>query len=182
MGWNYLSISKLQRYYICILQVIELVFTHFDVEPHWGCKYDNLTVFDGASTSSPSLGTYCGNQIPDPVTTSGNTATILFMTDVVMGFTGFSIDFTDKDLPWTTTTSVETTTAPPGSKNLNIGPGYCLVLPGNKSTPEAMLTKLYDAIWRHLATMGWWNLHSKLVTHFNLRCARCMRLTIWIGS
>ena len=117
MPWNYLSISKLQRYYICILQVIELMFTYFDVEPHWGCQYDNLTVFDGASTSSPSLGTYCGNQIPDPVTTSGNTATMLFITDGVARYPGFSIDFTARDLSWTNITSVETTSAPLGSKN-----------------------------------------------------------------
>ena len=104
-------------HHICILQVIELVFTHFDVEPHWGCHYDNLTVFDGASTSSPSLGTYCGNDLPDPVTTSGNTATILFITDDVARYPGFSIDFTARDPSWTTTTIVETTTAPPGGKN-----------------------------------------------------------------
>ena len=36
---------------------------------------------------------------------------------------------------------------------VNIGSGNGLIPSGNKLLPEPMLTKFYDVIWHHLATM-----------------------------
>ena len=39
-------------------------------------------------------------------------------------------------------------------KAVIIGSGNGLVPPGNKPLPDPILTKFYDAIWHHYATMS----------------------------
>ena len=50
---------------------ITLTFESFDLEPSPDCSLDYVEVFDGAYSSvSPSLGKFCGNKIPSPVTST----------------------------------------------------------------------------------------------------------------
>ena len=41
--------------------------------------------------------------------------------------------------------------------DVNIGSGNNCVPSGNKPHPGPMLTKLFNAVWRHQATMSWFN-------------------------
>ena len=52
---------------------VKVEFILFDVESHTNCEYDRLLVFNGPSTQSTSLGTYCGSTIqPSFTSTSVN--------------------------------------------------------------------------------------------------------------
>ena len=76
------------------------------------CSFDGLEMFDGESTSEPSLGIYCGQDLPEPIYTTGRYATLRFKTDGSVGYSGFSADFTAMDeQPMSTSSSVETTPA-----------------------------------------------------------------------
>ncbi len=44
--------------------IINVSFINFDVEFNTSCAYDKLTVYDGLTTSSPLLGTFCGTNLP----------------------------------------------------------------------------------------------------------------------
>ncbi len=43
---------------------------------------------------SPILGQYCGNTIPDPVESSGNTMKVVFQSDGSVSLGGFSVTYT----------------------------------------------------------------------------------------
>ncbi|HRP60558.1 MAG TPA: PKD domain-containing protein, partial [Vicingus sp.] len=78
---------------------INLNFTFFDVESgdQGGtiCNYDNLKIYDGPSTSSTLIGTYCNNNLPpSTISSSGGSITILFLSDPGLEESGFQIDWT----------------------------------------------------------------------------------------
>ena len=74
---------------------IRLIFLAFDVEESYpNCTYDYLKIFDGPSSSSPSLfsqGNLCGSTIPQPISSTGNILHILFHSDSSTAKTGFKI-------------------------------------------------------------------------------------------
>lgn len=46
-------------------QVIALTFEKFDLEPDTYCRYDSVSVFNGAvSDDSRRLGKFCGDAVP----------------------------------------------------------------------------------------------------------------------
>lgn len=57
---------------------------------------DFLQIRDGGS-SSPVIGTYCGVQIPDPVTSSGNFMYMKFVTDGSVQNLGFEAGYTTEE-------------------------------------------------------------------------------------
>ncbi|MBE7441974.1 MAG: M4 family metallopeptidase [Flavobacteriales bacterium] len=78
---------------------VNLNFTFFDVESgdQGGtiCNYDNLKIYDGPSTSSTLIGTYCNNNLPpSTISSSGGSITILFLSDPGLEESGFQIDWT----------------------------------------------------------------------------------------
>ncbi len=78
---------------------VHLNFTMFDVEPgdQGGtiCNYDNMKIYDGPTTSSPLIGTYCNNNLPPTtITSSSSSITILFVADPGLELSGFQIDWT----------------------------------------------------------------------------------------
>ena len=92
------------------LQIIEFVFTSFAMEST--CSFDSLSVFDGESITAPSLGTYCGHSLPEPIYTTGRYAMLHFKTDGSIRYSGFSVGFTALDeQPMTTSANIETTSA-----------------------------------------------------------------------
>ncbi|XP_043915904.1 CUB and sushi domain-containing protein 1-like [Protopterus annectens] len=69
---------------------IHLAFNDFDVEP----QFDFLVVKDGGKAESPILGTFSGNQVPSPLTSSSHVARLEFQTDHSTAKRGFNITFT----------------------------------------------------------------------------------------
>ena len=57
--------------------LVTFTFLSFDTE---SCC-DDLTVYDGPSTSSPLVGTYAGSTLPDPITSTDSTGALTFVFD-----------------------------------------------------------------------------------------------------
>ncbi len=49
---------------------VTLTFTSFDIEDDPTCQYDIVNIYDGPTTTSTSLGGFCGTTIPGPFTSS----------------------------------------------------------------------------------------------------------------
>ncbi|CAI9722917.1 1 isoform X1 [Octopus vulgaris] len=69
---------------------VKLQFEEFELEPHQECTYDHIEIFDGDSINSQSLGRFCGNKIPHPIYSSGNTMHMIFYSDASVQRKGFS--------------------------------------------------------------------------------------------
>ncbi len=96
---------------------IQLIFHDFDVEAGSGslCNYDYLSIYDGPSTASPLIGTYCntpGHTPPPTLQTTGSTFTITFFSDGGVTGSGYEIE-------WACTTP----NSPPNA-NFNANPLY----------------------------------------------------------
>ncbi|CAL8097727.1 unnamed protein product [Calicophoron daubneyi] len=78
---------------------IFLNFTHFNLEGrNHACKYDFVNVYSGPSDNQQKIGTFCGDRVPDPITSHTNELTIEFYSDTSVQRTGFrAVFFTDRD-------------------------------------------------------------------------------------
>uniref|UniRef100_A0A1A9WNS1 Metalloendopeptidase n=1 Tax=Glossina brevipalpis TaxID=37001 RepID=A0A1A9WNS1_9MUSC len=69
---------------------IRLKFLEFDLEYHQECIYDNVTIYDGRSRASSSLGIYCGKlDANHEVLATTNNMLMIFRTDANVQATGF---------------------------------------------------------------------------------------------
>uniref|UniRef100_A0A1B0G546 Metalloendopeptidase n=1 Tax=Glossina morsitans morsitans TaxID=37546 RepID=A0A1B0G546_GLOMM len=69
---------------------IHLKFLEFDVEHHQECIYDNVTIYDGRSRASSSLGIYCGKlNATHNVLATTNYMLMVFRTDANVQSKGF---------------------------------------------------------------------------------------------
>ena len=60
------------------------------------CKKDNVTIYDGETTSFPVLGNrdgYCGSSPPPALGSTKNKMLIVFRTDENISFSGFSLKY-----------------------------------------------------------------------------------------
>lgn len=57
---------------------ITLNFTDFELENSSRCEHAYVQVYDGPNTTDPSLGTFCGGEIPTGVRSSGNQMLVVF--------------------------------------------------------------------------------------------------------
>ncbi len=57
---------------------VKAMFTDFSVEPETNCNYDYLRIFNGASSISPVLGTYCGTNSPGTVLATNTDGALTF--------------------------------------------------------------------------------------------------------
>lgn len=57
---------------------ITLNFTDFDLENSSGCENAYVHVYDGLNTTDPSLGKFCGGEIPPGVRSSGSKMLVIF--------------------------------------------------------------------------------------------------------
>ena len=65
----------------------------------WNCyvyRFDNVTIYNGKNSGAPSLGTFCGNVIPDTYTSSGRWAAIEFISDAGNQNQGFEMSYSCK--------------------------------------------------------------------------------------
>lgn len=75
-------------------KLLQFVFTSFSLESHASCGYDGLRIYDGTSTNSTLLGTWCGTNSPGTVlaTNSDGALTFDFYSDVSVTSTGWSAE------------------------------------------------------------------------------------------
>ncbi|XP_055048276.2 inactive serine protease PAMR1 isoform X6 [Misgurnus anguillicaudatus] len=72
---------------------IDLRFLMLSVEFDYSCQYDYVEVRDGDSLNSRVIGRYCGNEIPPPIKSTGDSLHILFVSDGYKNFDGFFVTF-----------------------------------------------------------------------------------------
>ncbi|KAM6900418.1 cubilin [Xenentodon cancila] len=72
--------------------VVTLNFLSFDVEGG-SCRFDFVEVRDGSSSSSPLLGTFCGDDIPPRLQSTQRSMHIQFSTDSSVSNRGFKADY-----------------------------------------------------------------------------------------
>lgn len=71
---------------------VTLEFIEFDIEADPSCQYDYMTIYDGPSSGSPVIGTYCNtNNPPTFINSTGSAITIQFTTDEGLEEEGFKI-------------------------------------------------------------------------------------------
>ncbi|KAK2105295.1 hypothetical protein P7K49_014809, partial [Saguinus oedipus] len=68
-------------------------FSDFDVVPSASCSHDYLAIYDGASTSDPLLGKFCGSKSPANVKSSNNRVLLVFNTDSSQTARGWKMSF-----------------------------------------------------------------------------------------
>jgi len=78
-------------------QYIKLTFVEFHLEYEPSCFFDKLTVYDSLNENNTMLGTFCGDNIPPPLFSSGEKMVVKFTSDYSMTFKGFNatIEFTN---------------------------------------------------------------------------------------
>ncbi|XP_021927790.1 cubilin [Zootermopsis nevadensis] len=72
---------------------VRLMFLAFSLEPSSGCYFDYVAIRTGLDPSAPSVGRYCGNQLPSPYTSIGNELVIRFKSDWSASAEGFHIKY-----------------------------------------------------------------------------------------
>lgn len=82
---------------------VTLSFSAFDTE----LNYDGVIVYDGANNSAPVLGKFTGTSIPSPVTSTGGSIYVSFLSDESERSSGWSANFTSTNLPSPTTFNLD---------------------------------------------------------------------------
>jgi hypothetical protein len=75
-------------------EMIKAVFNAFDVEEDTNCDYDWLNVFNGADTTAPLLGSFCGSINPGPFVSTTGSLTFQFNSDSSVNLAGWEADIT----------------------------------------------------------------------------------------
>jgi Zn-dependent metalloprotease len=72
---------------------VDIDFVFFDVEAgqNGSCNYDYVEVHDGASITDPLIDTYCNNNVPGTISSTGNAITIVFHSDPGLEEPGFEM-------------------------------------------------------------------------------------------
>ncbi|XP_037613370.1 procollagen C-endopeptidase enhancer 2b isoform X2 [Sebastes umbrosus] len=95
-------------------QIIEIKFEKFDVERDNYCRYDHVSIFNGAEINDAKrIGKYCGDSPPDPVFSDGNQLLIQFLSDLSLTADGFIGHYKFRPKKFLTTTMPPTTTTQP---------------------------------------------------------------------
>ncbi|KAF6211633.1 hypothetical protein GE061_012146 [Apolygus lucorum] len=72
---------------------IKVETKNFKLEYSDGCKYDSLEFYDGPDTESRLIGRWCGESGPELLKSSGNSMTIVLITDQTYNEGSFTIDY-----------------------------------------------------------------------------------------
>lgn len=72
---------------------INIVFTDLDMEKRWSC-IDTVEVMDGSTLTSLTKGQICNHEVPYNLTTTENTAIVIFESDLSDSGRGFSLTYT----------------------------------------------------------------------------------------
>jgi len=63
-----------------ILQAVSVTFNELSLEHHASCRYDSVSLYDGSSANSSSLGRFCTGNMTT-ITSSGSSLFVSFQTD-----------------------------------------------------------------------------------------------------
>ena len=74
---------------------VDLTFVNFDIEAgqSGSCNYDYMEIHDGPGVNDPLIGTYCNNNVPTTISSTGDAITIVFHSDPGVEEAGFEIDW-----------------------------------------------------------------------------------------
>ncbi|KAM4689065.1 cubilin [Discoglossus pictus] len=78
--------------------IITLSFSYFDVEYHSVCRWDSVTIVNGASPGSPLIGQYCGTTSPGSIQSGSNKMLVIFNSDKTLQAGGFYANWTSDSL------------------------------------------------------------------------------------
>ncbi|XP_029698299.1 procollagen C-endopeptidase enhancer 2b isoform X2 [Takifugu rubripes] len=127
-------------------QIIEVKFEKFDVERDNYCRYDHVSIFNGAEINDAKrIGKYCGDSPPAPVLSDGNQLLIQFLSDLSLTADGFigHYKFRPKKFP-TTTTAPTTTTSPVTTRPILItGTVITAVMRGGSTYATVSIINVY---------------------------------------
>uniref|UniRef100_H2ZK53 CUB domain-containing protein n=1 Tax=Ciona savignyi TaxID=51511 RepID=H2ZK53_CIOSA len=74
-------------------RTITLTFSAFNLESHSYCKFDYLEVFNGPTTTTGSIGKYCGSTSPNIITQITSDMSMKFKTDGSITHSGFNVRY-----------------------------------------------------------------------------------------
>uniref|UniRef100_A0AAQ4QK44 Procollagen C-endopeptidase enhancer 2 n=1 Tax=Gasterosteus aculeatus aculeatus TaxID=481459 RepID=A0AAQ4QK44_GASAC len=95
-------------------QIIEVKFEKFDVERDNYCRYDHVSIFNGAEINDAKrIGKYCGDSPPAPVFSDGNQLLVQFLSDLSLTADGFIGHYKFRPKQFSITTMPPTTTTQP---------------------------------------------------------------------
>ncbi|MGB1204560.1 MAG: gliding motility-associated C-terminal domain-containing protein [Chitinophagales bacterium] len=115
------------------LECLNLTFTSFSLEN----TYDYLTIYAGASTFDPPLGTYTGSNIPSVIQTSTDCLTLQFSSDGTVADSGFAATWGEGECPPT----LEDGGDIPPCPDANIAANDTTVCPGSCVDFEVEITE-----------------------------------------
>ncbi|XP_077124414.1 cubilin [Ranitomeya variabilis] len=78
--------------------IITLSFANFNLEYHSVCRWDSVTLVNGASAGSPVIGQYCGSTSPGTVQSGSNKLLVIFNAERSMNGGGFYANWTSGSL------------------------------------------------------------------------------------
>jgi len=76
-----------------MLQAVSVTFNELSLEPHTTCRYDSVSLYDGSSTNSSSLGRFCTVAM-STITSTGSSLFVIFQTDNSYNKGRFSLNWT----------------------------------------------------------------------------------------
>ena len=89
-----MSLSKVKNSInLCTLQVVNVTFNELSLEHHHVCRYDSVSLFDGSSANSSSLGRFCTVAM-STIISSGSSMFVVFQTDNSGNIGRFSLSWT----------------------------------------------------------------------------------------
>ncbi|XP_070550333.1 neuropilin and tolloid-like protein 1 isoform X2 [Ptychodera flava] len=96
-----LPVSPYENYMRCEYAIesapntfIELEFKKMKLEDSPQCSADSITIFDGGDSTSPEIGKFCGDELLQPLTSSGRNVFMVFQSDGKNVDEGFEIKLT----------------------------------------------------------------------------------------
>ncbi|KAI0218618.1 CUB and peptidase domain-containing protein 1 [Lamellibrachia satsuma] len=74
---------------------LKLRFNRFELETETdsACHYDKVSIYDGSDATAELMDSLCGSNLPDNVTTTGNTVFVTFTSDDTRVYSGFRISY-----------------------------------------------------------------------------------------
>ncbi len=126
---------------------IRFVFSSFSLETDANCNYDYLKIYNGNSTSSPLLGTWCGTNSPGTVTANNPTGSLTFV---------FHSDGSTVSSGWASSITCVATTNPPVAD-----------FSANNTTPLTSATVNFTDLSTNGPTSWLWSFTPATITYVN---------------
>ncbi|XP_070559274.1 mannan-binding lectin serine protease 1-like [Ptychodera flava] len=121
---------------------IEISFLDLETEGY-GCSFDYVVVKDGNNQDADTIDTYCGNGIPDPITSTGNVLYIHFVSDGSDNRRGFHLDYKAKGIDQPVAEQLYFTESP---QNLTVDIGQSVTQRCRANNDDVVITWFKDGI------------------------------------